>query len=150
MLTIPQTLDTDKLYVYSFVYMYENMTISEWCGPQRGFLGSNGLYHYVILAYWNADTLILFSNWPRGVSVLDIALSATNLPLKAFLDFFFICLLISGVITWYSLYFEYKFLSWFFILRKKSILFFLNCLNHKLLFFLNLNCSICILLCSLF
>lgn len=86
------------------------MNISEWCGPQRGFLGSNGLYRYVILAYRNADTLLLFSNWPLGVSVLDIALSATNLPLKVFPDFF-ICLLISGVIIWYSLYFEYKFSS---------------------------------------
>ena len=64
------------------------MNISEWCGPQRGFLGSNGLYHCVILAYRHAATLILFSNWPLGVSVLDIALSATNLPLKVFPDFF--------------------------------------------------------------
>lgn len=74
------------------------MNISKWCSPP-----SNGLYHYVILAYRNADTFILFSNWPLGVSVLDIALSATNLTLKAFPDIF-ICLLISGVIIWYSLF----------------------------------------------
>lgn len=51
---------------FIYIYIYENMNISEWFGPQRGFPGSNALIVMFILACRNADMLILFSNWPLG------------------------------------------------------------------------------------